>query len=990
MVASRTRRAILVWALVLAACRAPRDWPAGELRSGGRPVKATLRPGEVHRYRIPLESGCLLRLVVDQQGIDAVVAFEDPTGALVLEADRLIGDRGPELVLAVTRTAGVHTLIVRGSTDGSPGRYEAHVEALRPATAADRRSAEAYRSFTGANSLKNPEEAMKRWIQALATWRKLGEVGLEAEALERMAYQHWASKDYPQAAELYRQSAAGFARAGNHRWEAIAHNELASLLLPLGEAQEAAVQNNLALPLARREGDRQLEAKILHGLGQSLQYQGELQTALDRYQEALALWPKDDRNFRPYTLHQLGVLHARLLHDERQGRDLLLQARDAWLPDERSKPWKARTLSQLGWLAYEEGRPAEARQHLEEALALQRDSDRCGSADSLTRISLVEEAQRAGPAADQRLAEALQIVKAKPCPRSEPAVYLFAAGLAEKRRDGTKAWADYQHAETLYAQQGDRIGVAESLAGLARSDRSLGDLQGAREASRRAIELLEGVRPKVLREDLRTSFFSGAREVFDFHINLLVEMGAEEDAWTTAEQARARSLGDLLAEAGAGLRRDAPPAQALREQALQRRLNALESRRLEVSGASVERLRSLQQSIGEVIADLESTRGELRRQSSRYAALTQPEPVSLAAIRRELLDGDTVLLEYWLGETAGTVWAVTETSLTTARLPPQRDVERLAREAASWTRSLDWPGHNPPALCELSRMLLGPVAPHLGHRRLVVVPDGALAGISFAALPDPADSTACPAARPLADRHEIAYLPSAATLLAQRRRLAGRQPASGWVGVMADPIYAPPLTRLPGSAQEAAAIVSGLPAAKVRVATGFAASRQAVTGGALRGFRILHFAVHGNLDAEQPLLSALILSQRDPAGRSISGILPAHEIYDLDLPAELVVLSACETARGREVPGEGLVSGLPRAFLYAGASRVVVSLWPVEDRSTRDLMTLFYRGLFDRGLSPAQALQEAQRTLRQSGKSPDQWAGFVLLGDWRPLPPFSD
>jgi CHAT domain-containing protein len=392
-----------------------------------------------------------------------------------------------------------------------------------------------------------------------------------------------------------------------------------------------------------------------------------------------------------------------------------------------------------------------------------------------------------------------------------------------------------------------------------------------------------------------------------------------------------------------------------------------------------------------VFAELDSTRGEIRRRSPRYASLTRPGPVSLAAVQRELLDDDTLLLEYRLGEKAGTVWAVTDTSLTAARLPPRREVERLAGEAASWMKGLDWPGHNPPALCELSRMLLAPFKTQLGRRRLVVVPDGALAALSFAALPDPVDPAACPGAPPLVEAHEIAYLPSAATLLTQRHLLARRQPAPKWVGVVADPVYAPPLSRLPGSAQEADAIVAGLPPEKVRVATGFAASRQTVTSGALRAFRILHFAVHGSLDAEQPLLSALILSQRDPAGRTLplAGVLPAHEIYDLDLPAEMVVLSACETARGRDMAGEGLVSGLPRAFLYAGAARVVVSLWPVEDRSTRDLMTRFYRGLFEQSLAPAQALQTAQRALRQSGRFPSQWAGFVLLGDWRPLPPFS-
>jgi CHAT domain-containing protein/tetratricopeptide (TPR) repeat protein len=957
--------------LALAACGPsvgpPREWPAGELRSGGRAVTAPLRPGEIHRYRLPLAAGRLLRLVVDQRGIDAVVSLEDPAGAPILQADRLIDDRGPELVLAVTRTAGAYTLVVRGSEKSTPGRYAARVEALRPATAADWRSAEAYRNLTSGRDLAG----------ALATWGKLGETALAAEAMMGLASQHHGRGEYQQAADR-------FAQAGDLRWEAIARHELSSSLVPLFEAREAAAEETRSLDEARREGDHQLEAKALHGLGQALQYQGDLQGALDRYQEALALWPRDDRHFRPYTLHQLGVLHARLLHDGTRGRDLLLQARNAWLPELGA--WKARTLRQLGQLAFEEGRLDEARGDFAAALDLRRESDPCGSAALLAASALVEEKGAQPRKADERLAGALHIVETQPCPRSEPEVHLLAGGLAEGRSNSLGARAEYRRSEALYAKRGDLLGMAESLAGLARSARGLGDLPAAREASGRVLAIFEGVRPKVLREDLRTSFFSAARDAFDFHIDLLMRMGASAEAWTAAERARARTLGDLLAESGAGLRRDAAPGLAARERELQRRLNALETQRLATNDA--EKLAQLRESIAGVIADLESARGEIRRRSPRYAALTQPEPVSAAAVQRELLDADTLLLEYRLGPSAGTVWAMSHNSLTAARLPPREDVERLARQAASLTRSHEWPGHNPPALCELSRALLAPVAAQLGRRRLVVVPDGALAGVSFAALPDPADPASCPTARPLMEDHEIAYLPSAATLLAQRHLLTDRKPVPKWLAVVADPIYAPPLSPLPASAQEARAITAGLPPEKIRLATGAAASRESVTGGALRDYRILHFAVHGELDAEQPLLSALVLSQRDGAGRPVAGALPAHEIYDLDLPAELVVLSACETALGREVPGEGLVSGLPRAFLYAGADRVVVSLWSVDDRATRDLMTLFYHGLFG-GLGPARALQEAQRALLRSGRPPRDWAGFVLLGDWRPLPPFS-
>jgi CHAT domain-containing protein len=731
------------------------------------------------------------------------------------------------------------------------------------------------------------------------------------------------------------------------------------------------------------------EAKALHSLGQAFQNQGEPQRALDRYDEALALWPKDETD-RTNTLHQLGVLYARYLHDERRGRERLLQALAAWRPGQERD--KASTLSQLGRLADEQGRFDEARRYYEKALELRRKIDPCGSAVSLARLALVEEKQGAQAVADTHRAEALRIVWTASCPKSTPTVHLLGADLAEKRGDPATALTGYRQAEQLFAGLGDRMLVAESLAGVARNARSLGDLQEARAAGRRALDIVEGVRPTVLSDDLRTSLFSGTREAFDFQIDLLLELGAAEEAWATAEESRARVLQDLLAASAGSARRDAASPQGAQERELQRQLNFLESQRLKASEAKPEKLLSLRQAIDAKIEEMESLRGELRRTGSGDTSLARPEPVTLTAARRELLDGDTVLLEYRLGETASTVWAVTRDAFSAVRLPPRSAVEPAAREAAWWLQSLEWPGHNPPALCNLSRMLLAPVAQHLGRRRLVVVADGALEALPFAALPFPADAAACPQAPLLVDTHEVVSLPSVATLLTQRRLLAGRRPAPGWLAVVADPAYGSTHHRLPGSAQEAADLadlVAGQSPGKIFRATGTAASRQTVTGGALRGFRILHFATHG-VFAEQPQLSALDLAEeRDAAGRPVSGDLYAHEIYGLDLPAELVVLSACETARGREVRGEGLVSGLPRAFLHAGAARVLVSLWEVEDQSTRDLMVLFYRGLLARNLPPAQALQDAQRTLRQEGRRPNQWAGFVLLGDWRPLPAFS-
>lgn len=190
--------------------------------------------------------------------------------------------------------------------------------------------------------------------------------------------------------------------------------------------------------------------------------------------------------------------------------------------------------------------------------------------------------------------------------------------------------------------------------------------------------------------------------------------------------------------------------------------------------------------------------------------------------------------------------------------------------------------------------------------------------------------------------------------------------------------------RLGASRQEAEALVGLAPAGEVRAMLGFAASRQTVLSGELGPYRILHFATHGLIDPRHPELSGLVLSQLDSAGRPVEGFLRLADVYDLDLRADLVVLSGCQTALGKEVRGEGLM-GMTRGFLYAGVPRVVGSLWRVEDRASVKLMSRFYRALWQEKRSPAAALREAQLALRQERRyrDPHSWAAFVLQGEWR-------
>ena len=189
---------------------------------------------------------------------------------------------------------------------------------------------------------------------------------------------------------------------------------------------------------------------------------------------------------------------------------------------------------------------------------------------------------------------------------------------------------------------------------------------------------------------------------------------------------------------------------------------------------------------------------------------------------------------------------------------------------------------------------------------------------------------------------------------------------------------------LPGTRREAERILSLVPEEEQMHAFGFEANREAVTGADLAEYRYVHFATHGLLDSHNPELSGILLSMFDRQGEPQDGFLRAHEIFNLKLSAELVTLSACETGLGKQIRGEGLVS-LTRGFMYAGAARVVVSLWNVSDEGTAELMARFYREMLKKGKRPAAALQAAQISmLKQKGfASPFYWAAFTLQGEWQ-------
>jgi len=412
---------------------------------------------------------------------------------------------------------------------------------------------------------------------------------------------------------------------------------------------------------------------------------------------------------------------------------------------------------------------------------------------------------------------------------------------------------------------------------------------------------------------------------------------------------------------------------------------------------------------------------EIRSKSPHYAALAQPQPLRVREVQKEVLDGDTLLLEYALGEERSYLWAVSSQGLSSHELAPRAEIESAAQRAYErMTARLDVRGDPRDRrrrieeadagywteAARLSEMLLGPVAKTMAGKRILVVADGALQYLPFAALPVPGRSGE---PVPMVVEHEIASLPSASVLAVLRRETKGRKPPAKAVAVLADPVFEaddPRLRaaggeatergldasrgghrgypRLAATRQEADAIVGLAPEGTTLRAVGFDASRTTAMSPDLAQYRIVHFATHGVFDNENPGQSGVILSMFGERGEAQDGVLRLHDIYGLHLPAELVVLSACNTALGKPVRGEGLV-GIVRGFMYAGARRVVASLWKVDDDATGEMMRRFYREMLEADRSPAAALREAQVSLwrQDRWRPPFYWAAFVLQGEWR-------
>ncbi len=994
----------------------------------GGAIDCEMTAEELLRYRVELAADDFLEVVVEQRGIDVAVVVIDPAGRRLSTTDSPNSDLGPERILVLAETPGNHLLEVRSPPRSGPGRYQVRIEVLRRPTAQDRTRAAAAKIFDRGEQWRRQggQEALRKALgeyrQAVTLWQAGGDPWGEALTLNRTGQVHGllAQRDpeiasYLRGLEIYRSLEA--------------RHEQALLLNKLGRLYRRSGQHHKALTALREasgifEGlaDPIRQTRMLNGIARVHSAMGETHKAFGLYRQVLARWRElGNVAEQATTLNNLGEVCISLAQLE-LARDYCRQALELRraVKDMRGE---AITLTSLGSIYRKRGELELACDYFERALSRHRElQNREKEAVTLIGLGLTLFKLGKFEEALEHYKKARRIANEIADPRSEAFALINIGWLYEERGYPQKALDCFHPALAILRRLGERSGEASALFGIALAERRRGDLAAARERVETALERVESLRTEAHNQALRVSYLAAKRNYYEFYIDLLMELHEREPdkgydalALRNSERSRARSLLESLSESQAELRKGVDAKLLERERSLRDRLDAKERERVRLLNgehrgrqqhAVEEQLRALAMEYREI-------RARIRINSPKYASLTRPQPPTLDEIQQRILDDDTLLLEYALGDERSFLWLVSREAITSHELPGRARIETLARQAHLLLTESHKQGvkvQTELVVGALSKILLGPVAQRLGTKRLLIVSEGALQYIPFAALRVSATGQRSESV-PLVLDHEIISLPSAAVVEILRQEAESRRPAPKTVAVLADPVFErddprlprglgdaatpapaaalPPwsalegLGRLPYSREEAEAILALVPAEQRLEALGSAADLEIVRSGELAQYRIVHLATHGWLHTEHPELSGIILSLFDEKGRPREGLLYAHEIYNLELPAELVVVSACRTALGQEARGEGLIS-LTRGFMYAGATRVLVSLWSVSDQGTTELMKRFYRGMLEDELPPAAALQAAQVAMLRDDRwrASYYWAGFVLQGDW--------
>ena len=804
------------------------------------------------------------------------------------------------------------------------------------------------------------ELAIKTFEISLPLSEQLGDTEMTARILNGLGTSYTELGNLEVGLEYYQKARVISEQAGHKMILNQVLNNIGRIYTAQGRYKEALDYLHKALKIVEDMGsaaDRRSLANKLQSIGLIHRRQGNYDQALAYARRSLAIFEQTDDKFAVANLqNNIGVIY-KAQGSNAQALEWFQKAL-AGYEAQKATPGIARSLNNIGDTYRSLGRYDEALEPLQKGLRLrEQGNDRGAISLSLNNLGRLYDEQG-------KYAELLDVSRR-------------AAQISESVNDPEELWT---------AQE--KIGRAQF---------ALGQPDAARESFLAAIATLESFRANVAGgEQQQQSFLEGRLAPWLGMIDVLVSQDKSAEALRFAEQSKARVLLDTLQAGRANIRESRSKEEQKGEEELRRRLVSLNSKLT----TEVRREKPDATRVTELKAQIEKARLEYEDFQTRLY-LAHPEikvrrgqaPVikseELGAI---LPDAASAVLEYVVGKNQTYLFVATkgkaEPDVCVYTLPIKRDELIKGTEAFRQQLAGRDLGFRVSAV-QLYETLLKPAEAQLrGKSNLIIVPDNSLWDLPFQALLNGAN-------RFLIQDAAIAYAPSLTVLreMTKRRQAPSAGPASlfalGNPAVGNETIESAEVARrdgklesLPEAEQEVKALGRLYGASRSKVYTGADAREDRVKSEASRA-KILHFATHGILNNVSPMYSHLALAE---GGADEDGLLEAWELMQLDLQADLVVLSACETARGRIGAGEGMI-GFSWAMFMAGVPSIVVSQWKVESAGTRDLMVDFHRGLLTTKSKPTktEALRQAALKLMKNPATshPFYWAGFVLVGDGR-------
>ncbi|MBX7171322.1 MAG: CHAT domain-containing protein [Pyrinomonadaceae bacterium] len=972
--------------------------------SAGQKLEREITTTEKHSYRFTLAANQFAYFKVQQNGIDVALKLIAPDGQTIGEFDAPNGRTGLEDVKAAFEKAGDYILeITVVERTKITGKYEINFSEKRDATPKDFKVFQSVIAYNDGIKLRGQRTipALKQAVQKFEEAARLqGEVSDKKEqgiATTEKGLTQQMMGEYENAIATYKSAIPFYDEVKDYKNKGTTLNNIAFIKSRQSEYQEALLYLHQALETFKLTQNESNTVLPLINLANVYKIIGDNQRALQFYNEALPITKRNEmKNSETAISMNLGLIYSDL-GEHQKGLDLHLQI----LPYYKSIRDNGGELNTLGYIADEYFYLGNYNESLNYFTQQQKQSEAASVKNNL--------------------------------------LYAY-FGMGKNYtvlNDSAKALENLQKAQSFSGD--DKNSLAQILLWIGINKRNLGQLNEAKTDLEKAIDIVESIRNRLSSQELRTAYFSKTnRRIYEVYVSILMELFKQTKnsefqarAFEYAEKSKARTLLELLALSRVDIRQGVEKTLLDEEKKLAKDLQdkGAQLSRLSAAKAAEDKLKEAQTNYSKAEEIFQQVEAKIRIASPHYAAITQLQTATLTETQN-LLDSDTILLEFFLSENKSYLWLIGKNSLQSFELPKGKEIETKSRQfyelltARNQRVKFETAEEKRIRIAkadsefitisnELSQMLLSPAKNEIGNKKLLIVSEGALQYLPFAALKINN--------RYLIETNEILNLPSASTLSVLRRDSQNKKAAPKTLAVLADPVFdvrderftfaktklnvnpvatrsmeiedlnrsvgdvedgVLDIPRLTFTRKEAESISKLVPEDQRKVALDFAATRQLALSPEMNDFRILHFATHGLLNNRNPELSGLVFSLVDENGKPQNGFLRTDEVFNLKLSADLVVLSGCKTGLGKEVRGEGLV-GLTRGFMYAGASRVMVSLWDVNDEATAELMAHFYQNLLGKKMKPSQALRETQLAFLKNKRfaNPYYAMAFTLQGE---------